>query len=648
MLRALRKYKSWIIGIGGSILMVLFLLPSTATQMAPNMLAESIGTIDGTKVTVADLRAAQDQHDAVGAIMPEVLMFLGFGGDQDRSSTAERWLLMAYEARKAGLVGHDRDGESFIADAAEYGADMRQAMMRQRMIQTGNVDPAQVLAEYQGRAAAWVRSTGDPTKLNEAMAVARGMIRLTEAAGTRTLISTRELTAAGHRLLDTATFGAVVIPAGSITADIPEPTAERIADHFEKYKNVDSRSDPAGIGYLQPDAVDLEYLKVDRNAISAALTLDAVEVNKYFRQHADRFPGDFAANRTQVENAYRNERLTQIMDQAEKVIRQQVFRSVQTLPLQGLYRTLPEDWDAKKPQLNALAELLDAELKKTVPGPSSYVSVVNDSQWRSLETLNFIGGIGSSSMSFGERGNASFAQYAMTVRELAGDTITGVQRGMIHGPLTDFGGSHYFIRINKVRKQGPPESMDEFKAAVIADIRTLDAMDKLKADAEVFRSRAAADGLQKLGEAYSVPAQWGYEATREAIRRVGGAPADPSMNQPELRDALVSAAEMMDPRVDPTTIDADQRTVAVAIPSARGLIVAQVTRWRPMTVETFRGNLPRIEAIARRDAGQSMVDLFGVTRMAARHNFKPKVAAKASPEAETTDEPKPQETKPAG
>lgn len=647
MLRALRKYKSWIIGIGGSILMVLFLLPSTATQMSPNMLSESIGTIDGAKVTVSDLREAQEQYEMIGSVMPEVVIFLGFGGDGDRSSMTERWMLMSYEARKAGLVGHDADGESFLADAAEYGADVRQAMMRQRMVQTTNVSAAQVLAEYQARAAARVRTTGDAAKLNQAFAVTRGMIRLIEAAGTRTLISTRELANAGHRLLDTATFGSIVIPAGALAAEMPEPSAERIAEHFEKYKSVDPRTDPAGIGYLQPDAVDLEYLKIDRNAISAALVLDPVEVNKYFRQHTDRFPGDFAANRMQVENAYRNERLARIMEQAEKLVRQQVFRSVQSLPAQGAYRTLPDDWDAKKPQLNAIAEQLDAELKKIVPGPSSYVGVVNDSQWRSGETLNFMGGIGSSSMSFGERGNASFAQYAMTVRELAGDSITGVQRGMIHGPLADFGGSHYYIRINKVRKQGPPESIDEHKGSVIADIRTLDAMEKLKTDAEVFRSRAAADGLQKLGEAYGIPSQWGFEATREAILRSGSA-ADPSMNQVELRDALVQAAEKLDPRIDPTTIDPDQRTVAVVIPAARGLVVAQVTRWRPMTVETFRGNLPRIEAIARRDSGQSMADLFSVARMSARHNFKPKGGHVSNEEAAPTGEPKPQEPKPAG
>lgn len=644
MLRILRRYKGWIIGIGGSILMVLFLLPTTATQMGPNVLSEKIASIDGSKVTVADLREAEAQFEAVGSVMPEVLIFLGMG-DQSRADATYRWLLMSHEARKAGLIGHEGDGESFITDAAEYGADVRQMMMRQQMIQQGTIEPAQVLAEYQSKASAWINSTGDPARLYKALATARGMIRLTETAGTRTMISTRELTAAGHRLLDTASFGVVIIPAGSITADIPEPTPERIAEHFEKYKSVDSTSDPARIGYLQPDAVDLEYLKIDRNAISAALSIDPVEVNKYFRQNTARFPGEFAANRAQVENAYRDLRLKQILEQAEKIVRQQIFRSVQNLPLAGNYRTLPDDWDTRKPALNALAETIDAELKKIVPGDSSYVSVVNDAQWRSFETLSFMGGISSSNFTIPNRGTASFAQYAMTVKELAGETITGVQQGMIHGPTTDFGGSQYYFRINKVRKQGPPESMDEFKAAIIADIRKLDAIEKLKADAEVFRARAIADGLQKLGEAYAIPTQWGYEATREAIRRTGAPnPADPSLNQPALRDALIAAAQKMDPRIDPTTIDPDARTVAVVLPEVGGLVVAQVTRWRPMTLEKFRENLPRIEALARRDAGKSMSDLFGYPRMAARHNFVPVNAEEipATPAAATTEEPKPE------
>lgn len=616
MLRFLRRYNKAILMVGGSILMVLFLLPTTATQLARNPFAEPIGTIDGRKLTLRDRQEADEEVGRLARIMPEVLMFAGF--DDPTRPDADRWILLTHEARKAGLIGHVQDGLGFIDDAVEYGATVFERAQGQV------IDRAQVRAIYTNRLDQMIASAGQES-VGVAMAKLRGVMRMLEITSPHGLLSTRDMLKAGHELLDIASFGMVVIPAASAGASLPEPTPERLNEHFEKYKNVNPNTDPAGIGYLQPPAMRVEYLRVDQPVISQALTLDPIEVNKFWRQNQASYPGEFAAVKDRVENAYRAQQARTLLEQAEKFMKQQIFRSTQALPLVGVYRTLPEDWDQKKPSLAALGEALDAELKKRLPAERSFVTVVNDDSWRTNETLRLVSGIGGAMVDLGEPiGSGPFNAYAMTVRELAGDNQFGVQRGLIYGPLTDTFGSHYYFRVTAVRPQGPPASIDDVRSQVVADVKMLDGLEKLRSEADVYRERAIADGLQSLAQSVGVPAQFGLEATRRAVQRSGGAQADPALDRPELRDAIIDAAEMLDPRVDPTTIPAQDRTVSVVLPSMRGLVVAQITRWRPMTLEAFRENIPRITAMAQRSVTFSNAQVFTKERMSQRVKFKPR------------------------
>jgi hypothetical protein len=613
MLRFLRRYNKAILMVGGSILMVLFLLPTTATQLAQNPFAEPIGTLDGRTITIRERQEAADEVGRVATIMPEVLIQAGF--EDPRRADPDRWMLLTHEAKKAGLVGHVQDGLGFIAEGADYGRIFFERS------QGRAIDPAEVLALYTTRRDQAIAAAGEEA-VGVGLAKLRGVMRLLEVTNPYEVLSTRDMLIAGHQLLDVASFGMVVIPAASAGASLPEPTPERLNEHFEKYKSVNPNTDPTGIGYLQPPAMRVEYLRVDQPVISQALTLDPIEVNKFWRQNQASYPGEFSAVKDRVENAYRAQQARALLEQADKFMKQQIFRSTQALPLVGVYRTLPEDWDQKKPSLSALGEALDAELKKRLPAERSFVTVVNDDSWRTNETLRLVSGIGGAMVDLGEIGSGPFNAYAMTVRELAGDNPLGVQRGLIYGPLTDTFGSHYYFRINAVRPEGPPASIDDVRSQVVADVKMLDGLEKLRGEADVYRERAIADGLQSLAQSVGVPVQFGLEATRRAVQRSGGAQADPALDRAELRDAIINAAELLDPRIDPTTIPAQDRTVSVVLPSMRGLVVAQIARWRPMTTEAFRENIQRITAAAQRSVGFSNASVFSTQRLSERVKFK--------------------------
>lgn len=620
MLRFLRRYNKAILMVGGSILMVLFLLPTTATQLARNPFAEPIGTLDGRKITLRDRQEADEEVRRVASIMPEVLIF---GGVVDPSRPdPDRWMLLTYEAKKAGLVGHVQDGLGFLAEGADY------AKFFFERSQGRAIDPAEVRALYTNRLDQAIATAGQEA-VGIGLAKLRGVMRLLEVTNPYEVLSTRDMLTAGHQLLDVASFGMVVIPAASAGASLPEPTPERVNEHFEKYKSVNPNTDPAGIGYLQPPAMRVEFLRVDQPVISQALTLDPIEVNKFWRQNQASYPGEFAAVKDRVENAYRAQQARALLEQADKFMKQQIFRSTQALPLVGVYRTLPADWDQKQPSLSALGEALDAELKKRLPAERSFVTVVNDDSWRTNDTLRLVSGLGGAMVDLGEIGSGPFNAYAMTVRELAGDNQLGVQRGLIYGPLTDTFGSHYYFRITAVRPEGPPASIDDVRSQVVADVKMLDGLEKLRSEADVYRERAIADGLQSLAQSVGVPAQFGLEATRRAVQRSGGAQADPALDRAELRDAIINAAEKLDPRIDPTTIPAQERTVSVVLPSMRGLVVAQITRWRPMTTEAFRENIQRITAAAQRTVAFSNASVFSTQRLSERVKYKPRTSAAA-------------------
>ncbi|MBL8745445.1 MAG: hypothetical protein JNK58_03720 [Phycisphaerae bacterium] len=586
MLKFLRRHNKIILMVGGSILMVLFLLPSTTRQLGQSGLSRAIAYVDGQKVTMSDLQEAVRELQMLEAINPGLVRGLGV------ERNPEHWLLLVHEARRAGMIGGPKDARKDL--------------------------PANVID--------MLRASASESRIDQMLANLRGVLRLISASSTASLFSSRESIALGHRMLDTASINVVVIPASKIGESLPPPTEADLAAHFEKYRDTDpTLPESLGVGYRRPDAVQIEWLSIDRSVIEASFTPDPIEVNKYWRQNQAKFTGEFAAVKAQVEIEYKKAQIDQALARVTDVIKRDLFKSTAGLPTDGAYKTLPPDWTSKMPPMSELSALADAELRKQFPSLSQGPTVVaNDGTWRTGTDLSRLPNIG---FAFIEQGNGSrlmFSQLALMTRELGGPPLAGVQDNIVFGPLKDFRGSYHYFRVLASRKAGPPASLDEVRDAVVRDVRASQALEKLKGEIEPYRERVIADGLDALAASLGTVVRSGVEVTGQMVRStVGSQVPDATLDSPEVRDAVMNLARTLDPTIDAATLDPASRTVVVHSPKARGLVAAQITRFRPMSVELFHNSASEIADFASREfQAEGIVKAFSFDRLKQRHDYK--------------------------
>jgi len=116
MLKFLRQYNQWILAVGGTLLLITFLMP-TAIQSCAQQSAVSGSTWatyeGGKKVTGADLENAQRELRVVELLANPAFRQLGI----DREPA--HWWLAAHEAQHGGFVGGAGDGEAVLAEVLD-------------------------------------------------------------------------------------------------------------------------------------------------------------------------------------------------------------------------------------------------------------------------------------------------------------------------------------------------------------------------------------------------------------------------------------------------------------------------------------------------------------------------------------------------
>ncbi|PKL33705.1 MAG: hypothetical protein CVV40_00460, partial [Planctomycetes bacterium HGW-Planctomycetes-2] len=424
MLKFFRRYNKIILVVGGSILMVLFLLPTGMNRILGAGTGATEATLDGRSVTRGEMIEAARDLQIVAQFTPALIEILGLD-----NRNADHWFLLTQCAARAGLVGGPADGHEFITRMAE-------TTYQWRLLQAGQFDP-QLAAQYRTQREAIVQNlisstesardqylatSPNPESLDRALAHAYGVFRLLELNTTAEVYSTNDAIDLAKRIFDTATISYAAIPAGTVGIEI-EPTTEDLQAHFEEYKAIDRATDPMGVGYLMPNLVDVEWLTMDRAAAEARLTLDPIEVNKYWRQNRDFFPGEFAEAQPEVEKAFRRVRSDALFARINELIRRRLHSSTASLPQQGKFKVLPADWETTRPALDTLArEVSEAVAPEFGLGPGQELMTVGGPLRKiSAENLQLITGIGQSKHIINSSTSVTFAQYAFNVRELGGD-----------------------------------------------------------------------------------------------------------------------------------------------------------------------------------------------------------------------------------
>jgi len=659
MMKSLRKYNKWILVVGGSILIISFLFTGTSQMFQPDPGKRVVATLVGGEAILGkDRYDAERALEALKATVPNLVNALGVRG-------ADHWFLLVREAERAGLVGHAGDGVDWIPELAQ--AELETGLLSRQggefYLRQLRADPARLkeLLDRQTQVIERARAGGagrakiGASEMDLVLARLRGVTRLMTSLTQAARLSDRQALAEVRKLIDRAVVDAVVIPASALAAEVPEPTPAEMQAHFDRYRAVKPGEGEHGFGYVQPDKVKLEWMRLDRAAIAAAIPLDPVAVNVHWRQNRARYAGEFAAERAVIEADLREARLTDILSDIDRVYKAKVRAVARQLPADGTHRALPADWASRRPSFEALAQTLADEIAMAgnvrIPTPS----VESTSGWMALPALTSLPGVGGAVL----RLAAAFDpidRVVASVRELTPASTSGLQVGLpFEAALQDDAGDLYFITVLDVRPSQPAESLDEVRDEVIRDLRRLGAFERLRAESPTYAALAASDGVEAVGRLFAKPAE-GDRPAADAIaprryvgisRSAAGAGEGP-LQSDAVRDAVMTAADRLGPLTAATPENAADRTVTVPVPSELSLCVVQILGQEPIALEdmrTFRSNA--YGTLLRREldeaTGPDAEPAFGFERVKARAGY----ATRATEEDEDLDRARKGATPPA-
>lgn len=672
MLKWLRKYNTYILVVGGCLLMVAFLLQGTLQELGRRgMLGGTVFRVGDRKVGAEEYQTAAKEHAALSRLIPaQVLGAIGGGAN------TEHWILLTQEAAKAGYVGGMGDGSEFIPVFAKDLAqslllsDQQGQMMARFMPQQFDAMVTQQSNQFQQNWTAFAEAPPAEYVMNKeqvlrAFAKLRGVLRMQQAYRQLPRYSDRRL-ATGAASLDTsADVSYVLVPAERATAGVPEPTDAEIVASFEQYKGTPQGTGDYGVGYKLPARVKLAFLTIDRAALDAAVTPDsdpqmAVEARKRFLAA---YP---TGNPPEGKNAddemkrltaeVKREKVDRVMRAAEQAVRAEFEKAVRKLDAEGLYRRVTGDWAGVDLQQvrEAVATNVQRAEKVTIPAPRV---TVRDTGWLSQADVKGLPGIGKSELVRGSQrlpfdvvvfgATLRNGQPVGGVRELAGDNDLGIQARVPAMEATrDAQGNAYFFVVLDARKESSPDSLDEVRADVARNVKRLKAFERLKTQVDALRSTAVASGLDAVA---AVP----QGATGEAavalpvrtatVSRLNVRGQDTAqLDHPAFRDDVMNRAEALDATVDPAKWPADQTTGAVAVPQSLGVAVYQVKKLSPLTIERYRQSQNGLLAQLRQEELQPTGEgPFSLEAMEKRLGVKYEDGRKTSAEKQADKKPDP-------
>lgn len=666
MLKFIRKYQLIILAIGGSLLMVVFLLEPVITSFQRSQGNRTVARYaDGTTIGAIERDRASAELDLARRIAPMVFAPRQQGGlgltpdDSNGIDPVHHWLMLSRFAIEAGLVGGVADGQALVEISAELTARqfVQQNMMQvfqgaitqeellEQAQQVTSIVRANARREVQGMANSMRGSTEED--IWRLLAKFQGAYRLNQLYMTAPAYSPGGARAGVGNINDAVAMNASLIPGSMLAHTIPDPTESELQAFFEPRAGLDPSEDEYGIGYAQPARVQIAWLQLNREQFRASVVLDRVELRKIWEldsqlPEADRnFPGDFASERSRIESQFRDERAERLMIEADQVIRGQVLGVTRQLDKQGDRMILPANWNEIRPSLASIAESIVTEFTTrdiTIPTPTIEQL---DSMWLTTTDLAQIPSVGRAFYRSGNRATL-VSQLPGSISDSQRVDSIGLQVGIpqVDPAAQDDAGNRYYVLITDFLPAGPARSVDDAnRTRVIADYKSVQGYEQLVALRDQLRDAAESqegvsaavdlaaggllpDGTQRPGV---------YPNIRVSRLRIDQGPlarsVDPRLNAPEFRDAAVALLEGIDQLATPDQVMADPTAISIPLPSARALAVARMVAPRPLTQEQFlsrfRQSLSSLNGLSLRDAIQETdgVDPFSYEGLSARYGL---------------------------
>lgn len=627
MLKFLRQYNQWILVVGGTLLLITFLMPSAIQGLAQHSAVSGAtwATYSGGTVTGADLDEARQELRVIEALGNQMVRALG--ADKEPA----HWWLLVHQAKEAGLVGGEGEGEAALGQVA---ANMK-------------TTTEQLIYNIS-------RSTGTNRDIVLAtFAKLEGVTRLVSLSIDIDRVSDERLKRAVARMGLAVSGDIAIIDARTNTSiEAAAPSEEKLSEQLKKYADAE-RPDATVIGkesfgYRLPNRFKIEWLTIAKSAVADTVAnspeLATLALKKRFAQDPKKYGGTdasgFAALESSVRRMVTDELVKARLDEISKFTADQLGLAQRTLKRDGAHFALPADWGAQMPSLQSLAQAVASEFSLAAP---TYQS--SGTEWLSIAKMREIPGLGTARTSkFGTP--IAAPDLAGAVKEFGGGSLaTPLQVNIASPAMTTDAGDVCFFRVIEVDPAKAAADLASVRAEVEKDILAVERFDWLDANKDAIAASAAKDGIRAVAEKYGTTVGFAKDVAVANLDFLSmgyrmGSGLDALNKDGKLLEALMAQASKIPFAADMNTIPAEQRTIAVAVPERLSLVVLQVASMRPVTEERYGELASRIMSgqgagITRATRDDDMAidpkELFGYDALAKRYDFKTSRAAEDMP-----------------
>ena len=606
MFKFLRKYNKYILAVGGTLLMITFLIP-----FAFDRLLQDIGQGRATWATVGGENPRKINVGELDLVQREMRLMAVAGTQLQMSVAIERaeyWFLLALEAQQAGLVR---------APATILPTEQGQLQLA-------------ALAAVSGESVPFVRQT---------LAKVQGVQELLLLYLDGDKYSDRRLKQLARRLYHRVTVQPLVIAA---SPDGPGGYSERqLADQLEKYAIDPPGEGEMGFGYRLPDRARIERLVVTadsvREMVSTSDKLDPVALRKDWALEARK--GRFGTpDDSPVPDEVRDDLLvrltTRTLDTIARDANDRLRFARRGLGSSGGYVIIPDGWQGLS--LQQLGLDFQAEYNLALP---EYHAIGD--RWLTAGGLAELDGIGdATSDKFGTT-PIGLAALVMADRTLEGSSMIQSQTGIAGPALRGADGSIFVYRITATDPARAPDSVDEVRQELIADLNRLGDYRTLTENAQAIRQIAITDGLLALAMQYDTA----VDATTSVTLGFPTITLDILQDQ-QVVESIIDHAMALPGDTPFLDLPDRDRVLLLPVEDRLSLLVVRLTDQSPLTRENFQtymqygiiqSKLLSEEAVEQDPGGGP----FGYKALAARHDFTLTRVDDVAAAAETTPDDTP-------
>jgi hypothetical protein len=623
MFKFLRKYNKWILAVGGTLLLIVFLIPQSIQGLSQlsSRRGATIATVgaDSRKVTQGEFDLARRELQLLANLQNQTLLALEANNDPGH------WYLLSREAELAGYNLGPSQGAA-ILDSLATTPEESMAVMRR-----------------------W--AGGAPREfIYQTLAKLEAVSRLIRLHTTAPRYSDRRLrNAAAERMIAVGADVVVINAANNeVFRNRQEFTTAQLEEQLAAFAEMEPGEGEHGFGYKLPDRFKVEWISVPRELVREAVAgnedlVNGVSIFKHFRQNPTQFTGtgldptqptpEFDDVKEDVRESLIDTLTNERIDQIERFGMLQLQMSERSLTRSGPYYDLPDDWADKRLDLRNLADLIRDEFGlEAAPGYES-----RGDRWYAADDAAEFGDIGSASTDAYGNPRRRLADLVQAAREFGGDESIIVQQDIAGAPLRNGGvitptDALHFWRLRATDPARAPESIDEVRDQLVTDLRALENFQTLEAQLDELRREAIDQGLRKVARRFDTtvdiaPVLRHFDPNLFQQFGVRIPTSIPGLgNSEDALDRILEKVGQLPPLVPVEELTSEQRIIAVAVPERLAVVLVRVVDVVPTTLETYQ-SLARAGVLGTimvddEDNLLGSLDDFSFEALAARHNFE--------------------------